>query len=146
MVQFLIGLKYKSSLDHFLVTAVASLPLGHEFSGFVRRDFSITAVFQVAGAVSNSKRAPSLQEQHNFIQLQLKARCHKWSNLFILTGNRLELQERKSHQHFPCESQSLFFPVVSGVCYVDIKLWGMREDTHDFRDSSSPQFTYNLHE
>lgn len=55
MVQFLIGLKYKSSLEHVLVAAVASLPLGHEFSGSVRRDFSITAVFQVAGAASNSE-------------------------------------------------------------------------------------------
>lgn len=82
---------------------------GMSFLGFWDTDFSITAVLQVAGTASNPNRAPSLQEQHNFIQLQLKACCHEWSNLLILTGNHLELQERKSHQLFHCENQCLFF-------------------------------------
>lgn len=81
---------------------------GMSFLGLWDGDFSITAAFQVSGAASNPNRASSLQEQHNFIQIQLEARCHELSNLLILTENRLELQERKKIKFFPAKANACF--------------------------------------
>lgn len=146
MVQFSVSLKYKSSLEHDLVPAVASLPLGNEFSGFMRWGFLHHS--SIPGVRSSLQSKPSLIPAGT-AQLYPNPAGSSLSRIIKslnIDRKSFRASGKKKNQVFPCESQCLFFPVVAGVCYVDIKFWGMREDTDDFGDSSSPQFAYTLHE
>lgn len=58
MVQFSVSLKYKSSLEYDLVPAVASLPLRHDFSGFMRWGFLHHSSIPGGRSSLQSKQSP----------------------------------------------------------------------------------------
>lgn len=123
MVQFSVSLKYKSSLEHDLVPAVASLPLGNEFSGFMRWGFLHHS--SIPGVRSSLQSKPSLIPAGT-AQLYPNPAGSSLSRIIKslnIDRKSFRASGKKKNQVFPCESQCLFFQWLL-VCVMWISNFG----------------------
>lgn len=140
MVQFLVGLKYKSSLEHDLVAAVPSLPLGDEFSGFLRYGFLHHSSTPGGRNSLQSKQSPIPAGTAQLYPTPVESLLSRMIKSLDIDRKSFRAAGKKKPSTFSLWKPMLVFPVVALVCVTwlsNFGEWGktqMTSETHLHRN------------